>query len=91
MQKYKKFIGSRIGVLVIFAASVFALLLGTSVLQNNSASGKPEHEVFIDYYDSTYSEIVGHRDVTCFGVFTTGQVTQYYVAYDGDSCGYPDF
>ncbi|HEY0428591.1 MAG TPA: hypothetical protein VGC76_12490 [Pyrinomonadaceae bacterium] len=91
MQKVKNLIRSRVFLLVIFAITASTVLMGTSLLQNNSAGAKPEHEVFIDYYDSTWSTVVGHRDVTCFGVFTTGQVTQYYVAYDGDSCGYPDF
>ena len=88
MQKLKNLIGSRVAILAILVIATFAVLLGTS---NNFAGAKPEHEVFIDYYDSTWSTIVGHRDVTCFGVFTTGQVTPYYVAFDGDSCGYPDF
>lgn len=91
MQKVKKFISSRITILVILVVTLSAVLLGTSFLQNNFAGAKPEHEVFIDYYDSSYSTIVGHRDVTCFGVFTSGQVTPYYVAFDGDQCGYPDF
>jgi hypothetical protein len=91
MQKVKNFISLRLAILAVLAITLSAVLLGTSTVQNNSAGAKPEHEVFIDYYDSTWTNIVGHRDVTCFGVFTSGQVTSNYVAYDGDSCGYPDF
>jgi len=92
MRKVRRFINSRIILPVIFAIAILAVSLGTSLLQKNFAGAKPEHEVSIEYYsDDTYGTIVGHREVTCFGVFTTGQVTQYYVATQGDSCGYEDF
>jgi hypothetical protein len=75
-----------ISVLVMLIVVISAV--GFQYFQSTpKVSALPCHEVEHYYYsDATYGTQVGYRFVTCHGVYTEGQVTQYVVSFDGDDC-----
>ncbi|HEX8117510.1 MAG TPA: hypothetical protein VF521_09570 [Pyrinomonadaceae bacterium] len=75
-----------VGRLVVLVALLCAAAFTLS--RAPGASALPCHEVTTYFYsDATQTTQVGERDVTCYGVTTTGTVTQYYQSFDGDCCG----
>lgn len=73
-----------IAVLLLVAA--LAATVG-ALLPTDTAQALPCKESSTDFYsDGTYTTIVGGREVTCWGVFTWGQVTIYRITYPGDYC-----
>lgn len=75
-----------VGRLVVLVALLCAAAFTLSRAQG--ASALPCHEVTTYYYsDAAHTTQVGEKDVTCYGVTTTGTVTAYYQSFDGDCCG----
>ncbi|HZI19955.1 MAG TPA: hypothetical protein VEY09_15330 [Pyrinomonadaceae bacterium] len=75
---------------VMLAVGLLALIFtAASVLVPcRGVFARPCYEVEHQYFsDATYSEQVGTRFVTCNGVYTFGQVTQYVVSLQGGDCG----
>jgi hypothetical protein len=74
--------------LLVVGVLVLIFTVATAMLPCRGVGALPCHEVEHNYYsDSTYSVQVGTRFVTCSGVYTYGQVTQYVISYDGGDCG----
>ena len=69
---------------LLLAFAVGAFVVGPGQVAN----ALPCHEVEHNYFDGPdYNNQVGTRFVTCSGVYTFGQVTQWVVSYDGGDCG----
>lgn len=79
---------NRLIVLISTIVMAIIFIAGGAYFQYGSkVSALPCHEVEHYYYsDATYGTQVGYRFVTCHGVYTEGQVTQYVVSFDGEDC-----
>lgn len=71
-------------VLALLAVAVGAFVFSPSQV----ADARPCYEVEHQYFDGPdYNNQVGTRFVTCSGVYTFGQVTQWVVSLQGGDCG----
>jgi hypothetical protein len=76
-----------ISIFVLITVISLTTVIGIFYFQCSIVSALPCHEVEHYYYsDATYGTQVGYRFVTCHGVYTEGQVTQYVVSFDGGDC-----
>lgn len=73
---------------VLLAVALLAFAVGAFVVSPSQVDARPCHEVEHQYFDGPdYNNQVGTRFVTCSGVYTFGQVTQWVVSLDGGDCG----
>lgn len=73
---------------MVVAVALIALAVGAFVSPGPVTNARPCHEVEHQYFDGPdYNNQVGTRFVTCSGVYTFGQVTQWVVSLDGGDCG----
>lgn len=74
----------------LFIAAIIIAIVAVGIFTFNTTTkvnAFPDHEVEHFYYsDATYTNQVGYRHVTCYGVFTEGQVTQYVFTVDYEGC-----
>ncbi len=71
-------------VLVFVAVAVASYFFSPAPVAN----ARPCHEVEHQYFSGPdYNTQVGTKFVTCSGVYTFGQVTQWVVSLDGGDCG----
>lgn len=72
---------------VLLAVALLGFVVGAFVVPGQ-VDARPCHEVEHQYFDGPdYNNQVGTRFVTCSGVYTFGQVTQWVVSLDGGDCG----
>lgn len=71
--------------LVVLAALITVAAL--SLFADKKAFARPCHEVEHYYYsDATFTVEVGQKFLYCNGTYTWGQVTQWDVIIDGETC-----
>lgn len=71
---------------MVFALVLLALAVG-ALLPGQVTDARPSHMVEHRYYDGpTYANQVGYKWVTCSGIITSGQVTQWVFTIDGGEC-----
>ena len=64
-----------------------ALLALVGSVAGPTVDARPSHMVEHYYYDGPdYANQVGYKWVTCGGVISWGQVTQWVFTIDGDDC-----
>lgn len=84
-QVAKSFLLKRWKILVAVALLAFAV---GAFVPGQVADARPCQEVEHQYFDGPdYNNQVGTRFVTCSGVYTFGQVTQWVVSLQGGDCG----
>jgi hypothetical protein len=71
---------------VVLALALLALAMG-AFIPGQVVNAWPSHEVEHQYFDGPdYNNQVGTKFVTCHGIYTFGQVTQWVVSLDGGDC-----
>lgn len=76
--------------LLTLPLALFALtLLAAAFWPDTEAVARPCQEVSCDYYsNASYTQIVGHSETTCIGVFYTGTQTQWVQCVTGELCAH---
>jgi hypothetical protein len=63
------------------------LLLALLLVGTTSLFALPDHEIYYEFYsDASYTELVGERFITCFGIYSWGIQTSYRLVFHGPDC-----